>query len=172
MKPNLPRLGSRYGKLIPEIREALKMVNGRSFYESQATGKNCQLQVDGTTINLGPDDFFVETTSAEGYSGSEANGFLVALDTRITPELAQEGLVRELIRTVQDARQQAGLDVSDRISLKITGSPDISSATNLHREWIMMETLAEEWTEHIAENSFFIEHNLDEKNWKIQLKKI
>ncbi|MBL10804.1 MAG: isoleucine--tRNA ligase [Acidiferrobacteraceae bacterium] len=172
LKPNLPRLGSRYGKLIPKIREALKNVDGRSFSESQAARKDCQLQIDGGEINLEPDDFFVETTSAEGYAGSEANGFLIALDTRITPELAQEGLVRELIRTVQDARKQAELEVSDRISLQITGSPDIVAATSVHREWIMTETLTEEWTKHVSENTFFIEHSLDKQNWKIQLTKI
>ena len=169
LKPNLPRLGARYGKLIPAIREALAIADGPTFATAQAQRETSILAVAGQEIALGPDDFLVETTAAEGYSSAESEGFLVALDTRLTPALEQEGLARELIRTVQDARKQANLEVSDRISLQITGSPDIENALGAHRDWIMTETLAEKWVEGSIDNAFSIEHRLDQHNWRICL---
>ena len=169
LKPNLPRLGARYGKLIPAIREALATANGPTFAAAQAQRETSILTVAGQEITLGPDDFLVETTAAEGYSSAESEGFLVALDTRLTPALEQEGLARELIRTVQDARKQANLDVSDRIFLRITGSLDIENTLGVHRDWIMRETLAEKWVEGSIDGAFSIEHRLDQHNWQIFL---
>ena len=172
LKPNLPRLGSRYGKLIPTIRDALALADGVAFASAQAQGKNCKLLMGEQEIDFKPDDFFVESTSVEGYSGAESGGFLVALDTRLTPELEQEGLVRELIRTVQDARKQAKLDVSDRISLNISGSMEVEAAIQPHRDWIMAETLAAEWVKSDFESQFSINRKLDQHHWKIRLTKI
>ena len=169
LKPNLPRLGARYGKLIPAIREALATANGPTFAAAQAQRETSILTVAGQEITLGPDDFLVETTAAEGYSSAESEGFLVALDTRLTPALEQEGLARELIRTVQDARKQANLEVSDRIFLRITGSLDIENTLGVHRDWIMKETLAEKWVEGSIDGAFSIEHRLDQHNWQIFL---
>ena len=69
------------------------------------------------------------------------NGFVV-LNTTVTPELAAEGLARDVIRVVQQARREAGLDVSDRISLTVSGDDDVWAATVAHQQLIMMETLA------------------------------
>ena len=171
LKPNLPRLGARYGKLIPAIREALAIADGPTFATAQAQRETSILAVAGQEIALGPDDFLVETTAAEGYASAESEGFLVALDTRLTPALEQEGLARELIRTVQDARKQANLEVSDRIILQITGSLDIKNTLGAHRDWIMTETLAEKWVEGGIDNAFSIEHRLDQHNWRIYLAK-
>jgi len=172
LKPNLPRLGSRYGKLIPAIRDALTAADGDALAAAQAQGKPSRLIVEGRQIILQPDDFFVETTSVEGYSGAESEGYLVALDTRLTPALEQEGLVRELIRTVQDARKRANFEVSDRISLQITGSSEIEEAIHLHRDWLMTETLAEVWIEDTPKDAFSINHQLEQHNWQIRLEKI
>jgi isoleucyl-tRNA synthetase len=171
LKPNLPRLGARYGKLIPAIREALATADGPTFAAAQARRETINLAVAGQELALGPDDFLVETTAAEGYSSAESEGFLVALDTRLTPVLEQEGLARELIRTVQDARKQANLEVSDRILLRITGSLDIENTLVVHRDWIMEETLAEKWVEGSIDSAFSIEHQLDQHNWQICLAK-
>jgi isoleucyl-tRNA synthetase len=171
LKPNLPRLGARYGKLIPAIREALATANGPTFAAAQAQRETSILTVAGQEISLGPDDFLVETTAADGYSSAESEGFLIALDTRLTVELEQEGLARELIRTVQDARKQANLQVSDRIFLRITGSLDIENTLGVHRDWIMKETLAEKWVEGSIDGAFSIEHRLDKHNWQIFLAK-
>jgi isoleucyl-tRNA synthetase len=69
------------------------------------------------------------------------NGFVV-LDTTVTPELAAEGLARDVIRAVQQARRDAGLDVSDRISLTVSGGDEVWAATVAHEKLIMAETLS------------------------------
>ena len=69
-------------------------------------------------LTFEPEDVLVETTSAEGYACAEEGGWLVGLDTTLTEALEREGLARELVRTVQEARKQAGLEVSDRIMLR------------------------------------------------------
>jgi isoleucyl-tRNA synthetase len=95
-------------------------------------------------VELVPGEFAVETVVAEGAGATAAlpgGGFLL-LDTAVTPELAAEGLARDVIRVVQQARRAAGLDVADRISLVIAGSPAAQDAMRVHRDLIAGETLA------------------------------
>ena len=171
LKPNLPRLGKRLGKKIPAIRAALAAADGATFAAAQARGETITLVVTGQKIELAPEDLLVETVAADGYSSTESDGFLVALETRLTPSLKREGLARELVRTVQDARKQAGLEVSDRISLRITGSKSIEDVLGEYRDWIMAETLAESWAENTVDGAFSIEHRLDQNDWQIRLTK-
>ena len=92
-----------------------------------------------------PEDVLVESASAAGYSSAEAGGYLVGLDTSLTEALEREGLARELVRTVQEARKQEGLDVSDRIILRIDGTPEVVAALDAHRDYVMEETLTNDW---------------------------
>ena len=93
----------------------------------------------------------------------------MGLDIQLTDELRVEGLARELIRTVQDGRKQAGLDVSDRIRLRITGSSGVMSALTTHRDLVMGETLAIESDDECFEEGYSVEHELDSETWTIQL---
>ncbi|MEE1566900.1 MAG: isoleucine--tRNA ligase, partial [Arenicellales bacterium] len=122
IKPNLPRVGKHHGKLIPAIREVLAEANGGAIASAHARGESITLIVCGQQITFEPEDLLIETESAEGYSCAESEGYLVALDTALTPELEREGVAREIVRTVQDARKQAGLEVSDRIHLHVVGT--------------------------------------------------
>jgi isoleucyl-tRNA synthetase len=93
---------------------------------------------------LGPDEFTVETVLADG-AGATAmlpGGGFIVLDTAVTPQLAAEGLARDVVRAVQQARRAAGLDVSDRISLVIAGSPAARESMRAHRQLIAIQTLA------------------------------
>jgi len=172
LKPNLPKIGARYGKLIPKIRQVLTESNSEAIANRQQQGQTNVLLVDGQEVILDPEDILVETEAAEGYASSEADGYLVALDTRMTPELEAEGLARELIRTVQDTRKQADLEVSDRIELRIRGSADIEKSIQTHQLWIMTETLAETWLEGDFADTFVTEHQIDKHIWQISLRKI
>ena len=78
----------------------------------------------------------------------------MALDTTLDDALLREGIAREIVRTVQDGRKQAGLEVSDRIRLHIDGSSLVSEALNEHREWIMNETLTAEWSSTAFDTGF------------------
>ena len=124
----------------------------------------------GETLDLEAEDFLVESTSAEGYSSAEDGGYLVGLDTRLDETLRREGLARELVRTVQEARKQAGLEVSDRIRLRVVGSPAITAALAEHREYVMEETLSHELLDNGAFGpEYEAEHRLDEEHWSIGL---
>jgi isoleucyl-tRNA synthetase len=169
IKPNLPRVGKRYGKLIPVIREALAKVDGGGIAAAVAAGESFTLEAAGQSLEFGPEDVLIETGSAEGYACAEDGGFLVGLDTRLNDELVKEGLARELVRTVQDARKQADLDVADRITLRVQGSPAVEAALAVHRDFLMAETLAAAWANGDFTPQFQVEHQLEAEHWKIEL---
>ena len=125
--------------------------------------------MDGQTIELSPDALLIETTAAEGFACAEDAGYLVGLDTTLTEELVREGLIREIVRTVQDARKQAKLDVSDRIVLNIDGNEPVIAAISAHREYIVTEALVEGWQALASPPAFSIEHSLGAARWAIRL---
>jgi isoleucyl-tRNA synthetase len=169
LKPNLPRLGKRYGKLIPAIRQALEQADGREIAACVARGEGFTLKAGAEEIACEPEDVLVETVSAEGYASAEEGGYLVALDTRLDDDLLREGLARELVRTVQDARKQANLNIADRIRLHIKGSKGVQEALAGHRDFIMAETLTAEWAEDGPPGEYTVERNLDKETWVIGL---
>ncbi len=169
IKPNLPVVGKRYGKLVPAIRLALAGMASAEVAGKVARGEPTVIELDGRTLELAPDSLLVETVSAEGYACAEQSGYLVGLDTRLSEELVLEGLARELVRTVQDARKQADLDVSDRIWLHISGSDAVTAALAVHRDFVMGETLSTEWREEPGASGVCVEHSLEEARWVIRL---
>ncbi|GAB3059534.1 isoleucine--tRNA ligase [Intrasporangium mesophilum] len=129
-------------------------------------GKDVQQAIKGSKSgdwSVGPDgvvtagglelvegEYVVETVVAGDADGSVATAMLpsggfVVLDTHVTPELSTEGVARDLVRAVQQARRDTGLHVSDRISLTISGDPQVFEATVTHRELIVAETLASQF---------------------------
>ena len=171
LKPNLPRIGKRHGRLIPAIREALSKANAAAVATAHAGGESVTLDIAGQEIEFEPDDLLIETTSASGYSSAESEGFLVGLDTKLTPELIDEGLAREIVRSIQEARKNAGLEVSDRIRLHVSGSADIDRILLSYRDWIMAETLAEFWAESGQSPDYSVDGALEVHNWHIELSK-
>ena len=172
IKPNLPRIGKRYGKRVPAIREALGAADGSAVAAAVAAGRTVDVEVGGETIAFEPEDVLVESTSAVGYSSAEEGGYLVGLDTSLTEALEREGLARELVRTVQEARKQAGLEVSDRITLRIEGSPEVAAALDAHRDYVMEETLATGWGEADWSPAYSVEHSLGAGKWAIGLARV
>ena len=169
IKPNLPRIGKRYGKLIPAIRQALLDCDGAHIAACAAKGEGFTIEAGGESLAFEAEDVLIETTAAEGYESAEDEGYLVALDTRLDDNLLREGLARELVRTVQDARKQAKLNVSDRILLGIKGSKGVQDALAGHRDFIMAETLAAEWVEEPDTSGFTVEGSLENESWVIGL---
>jgi len=110
--------------------------------------------VDGEPVAIGPDDVIVTQTPREGWSVAAEAGETVALDLDITPELRREGLAREVIRLVQDARKADGLDVSDRITLRwAAAGPELAAALTEHGALIAGEVLATEFGPRAADAS-------------------
>jgi isoleucyl-tRNA synthetase len=169
LKPNLPRIGKRYGKRIPAIRAALAQADAGPIASQAAAGKSFTLAVGDESIDFEPEDVLVESVAAEGYACAEEGGYLVGLDTRLDDALRQEGLARELVRTVQEARKQAGLEVSDRIVLRVTGSKSVENAVTAYRDFLMDETLASSWGEANFKASYTIDHTQDDEHWHIEL---
>jgi len=169
IKPNLRVMGKRYGKLIPAIRAALGKSDGSIIAKLAARGELLKIEVEGQTIELAPDALLIETTAAEGFACAEDAGYLVGLDTTLTDELVREGLIREILRTVQDARKQAGLNVSDRIVLNIDGNEPVMAAMSEHREYIASEALVNGWQQLSSPPAFSIEHRLGAARWGIRL---
>ena len=169
IKPNLPRIGKRFGKRVPAVRDALAAADGSAIAAAVAAARRFDVEAGGDTITFEPEDVLVESTSAEGYACAEEGGYLVGLDTSLTGALEREGLARELVRTVQDARKQAGLDVSDRITLRIEGTPEVAAALDAHRGYVMDETLATGWGDAHWTPAHSIEHSLGAERWTIWL---
>jgi isoleucyl-tRNA synthetase len=145
IKPNLPVVGKRYGKLVPAIREVLSRIDGAQVATAVARGESVTVEVGGESVVLEPTALLVETASAEGFACAEEGGYLVGLETALTEELVREGVARELVRTVQEARKDAGLEVSDRIVLDIDGNELLMSALGGYRDYIAAETLTSQW---------------------------
>jgi isoleucyl-tRNA synthetase len=171
IKPNLPKLGKEYGKRLPDIRRALENEDGAAVAGMVARGENVTISIPSGELSLTSEDLIIETSSAEGYACGADAGYLTALDTSLTEELIREGVARELIRTVQESRKQAGLEVSDRIVLGISGTAGVEAALNEHRDYLMSETLATEWQVGQNDPLFLEKRTLDDEEWTIEIKK-
>ena len=168
IKPNLPVVGRRFGKQVPALKAALSAADGAHIARAVAAGQPFSLELNGESVELTGEEVLVETASAEGYACAEEAGYLVGLDTALDDELVREGLARELVRTVQESRKQAGLEVSDRIVLGISGSPPVEAALADYRELVMTETLAVDWQ--VGQpDAFRGDGTLDGEHWQIEL---
>ncbi len=171
IKPNLPRIGKQYGKLTPLIRKQLEESDGAQIAAAVEKGESITIPIPTGEITLSPDDVLVETSSAEGYACAEDAGFLTELDTTLNDALIAEGTARELIRTVQDARKQAGLEVSDRIVLGVSGTAGVESSLEEYRDYLMSETLATTWQVRQADSVFTCHKELGDEHWFIEISK-
>ena len=142
IKPNLPRLGKRLGRLLPELRRQLETMDGRKVAADVRDGRATTLVLDGTEVVLEPEDLLLDARSPAGYAAEEARGYLAALNTTVTPELQREGAVRDVVRLVQNARKNAGLEVSDRIRLALGSDGGLAEALAEHAEALKSEVLA------------------------------
>ncbi|MDW8046306.1 MAG: DUF5915 domain-containing protein, partial [Chloroflexota bacterium] len=140
VKPNLPSLGRKYGSALPAIREALAAMPTDEIAEAVRRGRT--LEVAGYAIE--PEDLILELHEEEGYAAAADAGYTVAITTTITPELADEGLARELIRRIQDMRREAGFQLTDRITTWYVGGADVERVMREHGALIAAETLSTE----------------------------
>jgi isoleucyl-tRNA synthetase len=169
IKPNLPVIGKRYGKLIPAIRQYLAAADGAEIAAKAARGETQTFALPSGPIEVQPLDLLVETSSAEGFACAEEGGYLAGLDTTLDDALRREGVARELVRAVQDARKQAGLEVSDRIELHIDGDDRVTAALAEHRDFIMSETLASRWHPPAEGTAYVVRQDEGDARWQIRL---
>ena len=145
-KPQLRTVGPKYGKLLNGIRTALAEINGtEAMNELRSTGL-LTLDINGNKVELSEEDLLIETAQTEGYV-TEADGDIsVVLDTNLTPELIEEGFVREIVSKVQTMRKEAGFEVMDKIHIYAKDNDKILELRKNHKEEIMSEVLAEDMT--------------------------
>lgn len=144
IRPNLPVLGKRYGREVQNIRSALADMDPAAVASQVSKGTAVRLQSADRSWTLAPDEILVEAVRKEGFAAAAAEGYLVALDTTITPELRREGLARELARAINDHRKQVGLALEDRIVIRFgDATPAFAAAIREFSSYLARETLAE-----------------------------
>jgi isoleucyl-tRNA synthetase len=140
-KPNFKVLGPRLGRRVQAVARALA---DPELASTLAGGGTVEVSPgDGPHVSIGPDDVLLARDTRSGWGVASDGGITVALDLDVTPELRSEGMARELVRLVQDARKDAGLAVTDRIVLGVEASGDAARALEAHRDYVAEETLAD-----------------------------
>ena len=142
LKPNYRALGPQFGKRMPLVAEAVAALDAQSAAATLRNGGTVGVFVDGEEHPLGPDDVQMSLQPLEGYQVERAGTHAVALNLELDEELRREGLAREVVHAIQNARKAAGLNVEDRISLTLGGDGELLDAVRAHEPYVTGETLA------------------------------
>ena len=143
-KPQLRTVGPKYGKLLGGIRQALTDINGTAAMNELRTNGVLKLDINGNDVELTEEDLLIETAQTEGYVSESDGETSVVLDTNLTPELIEEGFVREIISKIQTMRKEAGFEVMDKIVVYAHGNDKIQNVMKAHEDEIKSEVLADE----------------------------
>ena len=143
-KPQLRTVGPKYGKLLGGIRTALAEINGSKAMSDLKANGILVLDIDGNKVELTEEDLLIETAQTEGYVTESEGETAVVLDTNLTPELIEEGFVREIISKVQTMRKEAGFEVMDKIRVSVKDNDKIIETMKANEAEIKSEVLAEE----------------------------
>jgi isoleucyl-tRNA synthetase len=143
IQPNFKALGPRVGKLLPQLKQALGAASGAAIMQQLNVDGVVRINIDGKIVELGSDDIQVRLKPKEGFAAAQGANSVVVLATELTDELIQEGIVRDIVRLIQDYRKQRNLDFSDRIRLKLyTNSEAVRRAVESMKDYVCGETLA------------------------------
>ncbi|NNF12575.1 MAG: isoleucine--tRNA ligase [Gemmatimonadetes bacterium] len=140
-KPNYRSLGSRFGKRTNDVANRIRALSEEDLRAYQATGM-LSVELNGESHDLGADDLDVIQEASGGLAVKGEGAYTVALDPSLDDELRAEGVARELVNRIQRLRRDAGLEISDRIELRVAGSKEIRTAAESHRDFIGGEVLA------------------------------
>ncbi|MET9491011.1 isoleucine--tRNA ligase [Nocardia sp. NPDC006630] len=144
VKPEFRALGRRFGKQTPAVAEAIRTADATTLVTRLREDGTATITVGAETVDITRDEVTITETPRTGWLVETQNGTTIALDIDITPELAVEGIARDVIRVIQQARRDAGLDISDRITVTIATSSEVCTAVQQHQALIADETLAEQ----------------------------
>ena len=144
-KPQLRTVGPKYGKQLGGIREYLANVDGNEAMATLKAEGALKFDVAGTEVVLAEEDLLIETAKMEGYVTEGDNYTTVVIDTTLTPELIEEGFVREIISKVQTMRKDADFNVTDRIKVYVEGNDKIAEIMNANAQEIKEVVLANEF---------------------------
>jgi isoleucyl-tRNA synthetase len=142
IRPNLRVLGPRLGKRLNAVREALAELDAGEVADRARAGIDIQIDTAEGEVTLQPSEILVDTERLPGYAAAQGARSTVVLDTTLTPELIEEGLARDFVRGIQEARKQAGYQIDDSIEVRFVADPEVFRAIEAHRTYVMTETLA------------------------------
>ena len=142
-KPQLKTVGPKYGKLLNKIRQALTDLDGSAAMDTLNEKGALTFDFDGQEVVLTKDDLLIDVSQKDGYVTEEDNVLTVVLDTNLTPELIEEGFVRELISKIQTMRKDAGFEVMDHIGVYQDGNEKISQLLKDNADTIKSEVMAD-----------------------------
>ncbi len=143
-KPNLKTLGPKCGKLLGAIRQELPLLPAEQLAPLRV-GDNVTVTIGGTPVALAPEDVLVSTEQSSDWGSADEAGLQVALLLKLTPALIQEGMARDFVRQVQQARKEANLEIEDRIVIEFHSSaPLVLETIEQWRDYILGETLGNE----------------------------
>jgi len=138
--PNFSTLGPRLKDRVKDLRPALATIDGAAAAAALEAGESITVVVGGEPVELSPDDVQLRVRGQQGFAVSREGGEVVALDLTLDEALRKRGLAREVVRLVQDLRKTSGLEVSDRIRLRVEGLDAVAD----HFDYIAREVLAVE----------------------------
>ncbi len=163
-KPQLKTVGPKYGKLLNGIRSYLSEVDGRKAMAQLQQEGALRFEISGNAVELKEEDLLIETAQMEGFVTESEGEVSVVLDTNLTPELIEEGFVREIISKVQTMRKEAGFEVMDKIKVYAKDNQKILDIMKAHESEIKAEVLADQMI--LGETSGY------EKEWNINKEKV
>ena len=170
-KPQLRTVGPKYGKLLGGIRQALTDINGTAAMNELRTNGVLKLDINGNDVELTEEDLLIETAQTEGYVSESDGETSVVLDTNLTPELIEEGFVREIISKIQTMRKEAGFEVMDKIKVYAHGNDKIQEVMKAHEDEIKSEVLADEMV--LGETDGYVkEWNINKETVTMGVKKL
>ena len=140
--PYPKQLGQKYGKGYPKIRQAISQMDQFALATRLQAGESVEIEVDGETYVVDPDDVEIRSTPRQGFSVAESGGYLVAVTTEVDAALEQEGYARELVRRIQQLRKDANLAISDRIVTYIADTSGGDGSDAVATDGMLHEVLA------------------------------
>ena len=158
-KPQLKTVGPKYGKLLGQIRQALTDLDGSAAMDTLNEKDALTFDFDGQEVVLTKDDLLIDVAKKDGYVTEEDDYVTVVLDTNLTPELIEEGFVREVISKIQTMRKEAGFEVMDHIEVFQKGNEKIAEILSKYADEIKSEVMAD--SIHLDEMKGY------EKDWNI-----
>jgi isoleucyl-tRNA synthetase len=147
VKPNMKTLGPKFGPRLKEVQTAIATADAAAVAKAVQAAEPFDLTTPGGPVTLEAGDVVLQQQGPEGWAAIADKGTMLAIDTRLTTELKQEGMAREVVRHVQNLRKEGDLEMEDRISLFLaTESAELQAAIQTHKDYIMAETLCVQWS--------------------------
>jgi isoleucyl-tRNA synthetase len=159
IKPDFKKLGPRFGKQMKDVAAAINQLNQEEIGQLELEGE-MEISLDGEKVLISEEEVEIHSDEIPGWQVESEGKYTVALDLSLNEQLKNEGIARELINRIQNLRKESGLEVTDKIALKIERQSDIVSAINHNKDYICSETLA---------SSLELVEELEEKQFKIEI---